>query len=346
MRKQDLFLPDFCHIRSVFALVMTGQLLAFVLTLAAPSDDLWQSLSLISLFVQWIVLSSAALLCVARGWLARLGNAGAAVVSYALVLLITAVVSELGYRLLDQATPVELRHGFVLRSLAIAAIVTAVTLRYLYVVHEGRQRMAMEAAARIEALQARIRPHFLFNSLNTIASMISYAPAKAEAAVEDLADLFRASLGKPDRLVTLDQEIKLGEGYLRMEALRLGERLAVEWRLDDLPRDALLPPLTLQPLLENAVYYGIEPSVRGGVIGIDGWRDGQLLHLRVRNPRADAATSARRGGSGMAQDNIRQRLGLALGTRASLRIKDSGEEYQVELVLPYRTTADEDSNRR
>jgi len=347
LRKQDLFLPDFCHIRSVFALVMTGQLLAFVLVLAAPADDVWQRLSLVSLFVQWIVLSSAALLCVSRGWLARLGNAGAGVVSYLMVLAVTGLVSELGYRLLDAAAPAEVRHGFMLRSLAIAAIVTAVTWRYLYVVHEGRRRLAAEAAARIEALQARIRPHFLFNSLNTIASMIAYAPDKAEAAVEDLADLFRASLAKPERLVTLAEELKLAEGYLRMEALRLGERLRVEWAVDALPRDALLPPLTLQPLLENAVYYGIEPRVDGGTIRIDGGFDGRRLRLRVVNPCADLANGARRGGHGMAQDNVRQRLSLALGKDASLRIaNDGGGEYQVELVLPYRTTTDEDIDRR
>lgn len=338
MRGNTLFLPDFCHIRSVFVLVLSGQLLAFVLVLATPVVDVWQTLSMTSLLVQWILLTSAAVLCVARRWLMRASSVVAAGVSYLLVLLVTALVSEAAYRLLNDASPVEVRHEFVLRAVAIAAIVAALVLRYLYVAHEWRWRLESEASARVEALQARIRPHFLFNSLNTIAAMIGPAPAKAEAAVEDLADLFRASLARQGQLVPLHDELLLSKGYLRMEALRLGARLAVEWELDSLPQDALLPPLTLQPLLENAVYYGIEPRVEPGVIHIRGHRDADLLRLSISSPRAvaDHPPQPRRS-LGMAQENIRQRLVLAFGKRAGLAVSEAGEEYLVELTLPYRS---------
>lgn len=344
MREKELFLPDFCHIRSVFALVMMGQLLAFVLVLAAPAADPWQSLSLLSLFVQWIVLSSAGSLCLLRRWLSRTSNAVAASASYLLILAITALMSQLAHRLLAEATSIELGQDFLLRALAIAAIVAAVVLRYLYVVHEWKRRLQNESAARIDALQARIRPHFLFNSLNTIASMIPAAPEKAEEAVEDLADLFRASLAKADRLVPLSEELALARRFLRMQELRLGERLRQAWEVEPLPADALIPPLTLQPLLENAVYHGIETRLEGGTVRIQGWCSGAMLMIRMSNP-VDAGSGSRREGIGMAQDNIRERLRLAFGKGARLDIKRTDGEYQAELVLPYRSRVHENPDR-
>lgn len=338
MSGQRLFLPDFCHIGSVFALVLGGQLLAFVLVLAAPVVDIWQSLSMVSLLVQWILLTCAAALCLARRWLARLSNLQAAILSYMMVLAITALISELAYRLLEGASPQGVGHGFVLRALLIAAIVAALVLHYLYIAHAWRQRLESETAARIDALQARIRPHFLFNSLNTIAAMIAMAPDKAEAAVEDLADLFRASLARHGQLVPLQDELALSRGYLRMEALRLGARLEVDWAIDALPSDALLPPLTLQPLLENAVYYGIEPRLEPGQIRIQGWCDQDLLRVQISNPQPSRPSHDRQG-LGMAQENIHQRLVLAFGKRASLVVNKSAATYQVELSLPYWTTA-------
>ena len=335
-RPNDLFLPDLCQIRSVFVLVMSGELLAFVLVLVAPGADAWQTLALASLFVQWVVLCSAAVLCSLRPLLAGMTDAVAGTLSYGLILLITGVVALLGHWLLEPVAADGERMAFVLRSLAVAAIVALVVLRYLYVVHAWHRRLESEAQARIDALQARIQPHFLFNSLNTIASMIPTAPAVAEAAVEDLADLFRASLAGDERLVPLGEELQLARGYLHMERLRLGERLQADWRVEALPADALIPPLTLQPLLENAVYYGIEPRLDGGRIEIDGERKGDRLRLRIRNPRPQQAGGPRRAGHGMAQANIRERLALAFGKAASLTLRESGEDYQVELLLPYR----------
>lgn len=347
MRGNDLFLPDFCYVGTVFVLVLTGQLLAFVLVLAAPTSDFWQSLSLTSLLVQWILLTSAALLCIARRWLALASNVAAAVISYLLILAITAAICETAYRLLGEAGLVEIKHDFVPRAITIAAIVAALVLRYLYVVHEWKRRLESETGARVDALQARIRPHFLFNSLNTIASMIAGAPGKAEAAVEDLADLFRASLARSGQLVPLRDELALAEGYLRMERLRLDARLLVQWDIEALPPDALLPPLTLQPLLENAVYYGIEPRVEPGLIRIQGRRDGGMLYLSIANPAPTVAGSgSHRQGFGMAQANIRERLVLAFGKRAGLTTTLDDKEYRVDLALPYWTPEHEDTHRR
>lgn len=335
MRGKELFLPDFCQIGAVFALVLSGQLLAFILVLAAPlGAEFWQQLSLISLLVQWVVLASAAVLCLARRWLVLVSNATAAVLSYLLVLLTAAGISESAYRLLRDFSPVEFGHDFVLRALGIAAIVAALALRYLYVTHQWRQRLESEASARVEALQARIRPHFLFNSLNSIAAMIPAVPERAEAAVEDLADLFRASLARSGQLTSFAEELALAQGYVRMESLRLEQRLSVQWEVDEVPADALLPPLTLQPLLENAVYYGVEPRVEPSRIRVHGRCAHGRLQLSVINPLPQERT-VQRAGLGIAQENIQQRLTLAFGKQASLTTVLQGEEYRVDLRLPY-----------
>ncbi|MCH8504638.1 MAG: histidine kinase [Ectothiorhodospiraceae bacterium] len=186
-------------------------------------------------------------------------------------------------------------------------------------------------------MQSRIRPHFLFNSLNTIASMIRSKPERAEEAVEDLAELFRAGLrgGVGDN--TLGQELALARDYLRIEGLRLEERLRVKWRVDALPMDAMVPALTLQPLLENAVYHGVEPLVDGGEIIVTGERQGRRLRIAISNPLPGPEGVARQGGMGMAQDNVRQRLELAFPGSAWLHARAADERYTVTLVFPYRT---------
>ncbi|KAB7622738.1 sensor histidine kinase [Alkalilimnicola sp. S0819] len=326
----------------MFAVVVTGELLVFVLVLAQPGAFSWTALGLLSLFVQWIALASAALLCILRPLLERLGDVRAGVAAWGLVLLVAALVAGFGHVLLGE--PAAARAEFVLRVLAIAAIVAAVLLRYLQVQYQARLRLLSEADARIDALQARIRPHFLFNSLNTIASMIPAAPEKAEAAVEDLADLFRAALGRGRRLVSLAEELELGRGYLRMEALRLDARLQVAWDTAALPNDALLPPLTLQPLLENAVRYGVEPREQGGCVQVNGAREGDGLRLTIRNPAS--AGRGPGGGFGIAQNNVRERLKLAFGEAADLRLSREGPDYRLDIHFPYRRAPDATDDRR
>lgn len=326
------FLPDFCDVRTLFAVVLIAELLVFVLVLAQPSGvNRWQALGLYSLYVQWIALGCAVVLCLLRTWLARMRPAAAGIAAWLLILVITGTVTWVARGLvLESGT----RPGeYLLRSVGVAALVSAVALRYLYLQRDWRRRVESASAARVQALQARIRPHFLFNSLNTIASMIRGRPAEAETAVEDLAELFRASLETGDGLTQLDDELRLAEGYLHMEQLRLGERLHVHWEVEELPRDALLPPLTLQPLLENAVYHGIEPRREGGTIRIRGSLRETTLRLCVDNPVTSGATG--RPGHGMALDNVRERLRLAFGDAAQFHVHRDGETYTVCLELPW-----------
>ena len=163
----------------------------------------------------------------------------------------------------------------------------------------------------MRALQARIRPHFLFNSMNTIASLTRTDPERAEEAVEDLADLFRANLNEKRSSITLKEELEVARIYQRIEQLRLGERLHVIWDVADLPMRALVPGLLMQPLLENAIYHGIEPRPGGGIVTVSGALDGDIIALTVRNPLPEAGGDAH-AGNRIALENIRERMDLHL----------------------------------
>ena len=320
----------------VFAVVVIAELFAFVLSLAGNAHDPWSELGLASLFIQWIALSSAAVMCLARPLLSRLGDMAAALTSYLLLLLTTAVVSELAYRFAMQDQNLySIQHaGFLFRNLAISAILSALVLRYLYVRHQWRQQVRAEAEARVEALQARIRPHFLFNSMNSIAALTRSDAVRAEQAVQDLSDLFRVSLRNASERVMLEEEIDLARRYLRMESLRLGDRLQVEWSIDRLPRKRLVPSLILQPLLENAVYHGIEMLPGGGRILISGGAEGRRISIVIRNPRATGSAEAHRKGNRIALENIRLRLQLAFGEQAGVALREVDDEFETTLYFP------------
>jgi two-component system sensor histidine kinase AlgZ len=333
------FLPNFCDVRMVFGVVVIAELLALIITLVGPGvlEDPWGKLGMISVYMQWIALTSAAVLCFTRPLLSRLGNTAAAIVSYLLVLLVTAGVSELAFLLLTkgQLIPYIITDDhavFLLRSLFISAVISAIVLRYIYVQFQWREQLKTEASARVQALQARIRPHFLFNSLNTIASLTRSDPELAETAIEDLSDLFRASLDNSHDQATLGDEVTIARRYLNIESLRLGDRLSVAWDLDDLSLETRVPPLILQPLLENAIYHGIEPLPEGGIIHVAGHNHDGNLEIVISNPVAGA--SMRKTGTRIAQENIRQRLQLAFGAHADLVTSQSAGVYTVTLKMP------------
>jgi two-component system sensor histidine kinase AlgZ len=328
------FLPNFCAIRMVFGVVVSAELLAIVLTLGAfpPMQLFWSELSLRSLYIQWVALSVCALYCLLRVPLGRLTHAQAGIIAWALILAVTAAVFAIA-RMLGLPTGAPTLTAL-FNHLTIAAIVGAVLLRYLYEQHRERQRELAESSARLQALQARIRPHFLFNSMNTIASLTRVDADIAEQVVQDLSDLFRATLTHVDQSSTLRREFDLARGYLRIESQRLGDRLQVEWDVEDLPEDACLPTLLLQPLLENAVYHGIEPAASGGQITISGrFRDG-VVNLAIRNTLPDPGVARQRSGNQMAQRNVRERLDATFGPEAGMIVGRVDGCYQVRLHFP------------
>ncbi|NTV10499.1 MAG: histidine kinase [Zoogloea sp.] len=222
--------------------------------------------------------------------------------------------------------------GDLLRWLLCAALATAATLAYLQL-RDWTHTPAL-AEARLMALTARIRPHFLFNSLNGVLGVIRSDPRRAELALEELADLFRALMQDNRELVPLDDELSLCERYLELERLRLGERLQVRWQLQGCPRDALVPPLMLQPLIENAVYHGIEPTPGPGEVTIGIALRGSELSIEIANPEQDV--QAHLAGNRMAVDNIRERLALFFDLEAQLDTGLRDGRYVVRIRLPYR----------
>ena len=193
------------------------------------------------------------------------------------------------------------------------------------------------AEARLQALQARIRPHFLFNTLNSVLSLMRSDPGRAETALENLAELYRGLMADNRQLSTLGRELELARAYLDLETLRLGERLNVDWRVDNAPGEASLPALVLQPLLENAVCHGIEPHAESGRIGVDIFAREGLLNVVVRNPcRPEAAPrqAPSRRGNRMALSNIRERLALHFDAEARLSAHRVGDEFVVQMVIP------------
>jgi two-component system, LytTR family, sensor histidine kinase AlgZ len=342
--RKDSYLPDFCTSRAALAIVLIVELTAFVLALASWDRELgfWLDLSRLSLFLVWIGLTGAALLC----WLnRRLRRLSVPQMSTAVLIIITALVAlvstiawaagqtefaqEIG---ISPLFPQELR-SFGLRNMAISLVITALALRYFYVAHEWQRNVEMQARARVHALQARIRPHFLFNSMNTIASLTRSDPAQAEAAVQDLADLFRANLSEKRNTITLEQELEVARIYQRIEELRLGARLHVVWNISQLPMQAIVPGLLLQPLLENAIYHGVEPQPNGGVVTVTGELAGGLITIVVRNAVAERQND--REGNKLALANIRERLALMYGERALVKAGRFDQEYIVTLRFPH-----------
>lgn len=333
------YLPDFCAAGTLFIIVLVAELVAIVLTLAAHDIErqFLIELSKISFFTMWLALLGSAVMCLLRNSLEKTGKTRAFVLSFVVLELVCLGLSEGSWqlvRIFGASTIISDSHSmFLLRTFAISSIVIALAMRYLYVSSEWRRSIVLEAQSRISALQALIRPHFLFNSMNTIAALTRSNPSQAEEAVEDLSDLLRATMGSPKDRSSLKQELEIAAIYQRIEKLRLGDRLNVRWQLGDLPMRARIPNLTIQPLLENAIYHGIELLPDGGDVIVNGKRDGKTLEISISNPVAEGKARDKIGNK-MAMSNIRQRFELAYGKRGSVDVDDSNNRFVVTLRFP------------
>ena len=332
--------PEFCTASALLGVLIGAQAVVMLIMLAPPniSGLSWGEVGLKTLFTQCIALWSAALLCTCRRWLDRCPVLLGSALAELMVLAVAAGATIAGVWLdrtlrlgvLDQ--PVSI--GWMLiGNLAIVALVTALALRYFYIQSQWRRDLEARALAQIQALQARIRPHFLFNSLNTIASLTRTRPEDAERAIEDLSDLFRATLKAPSQGATLAEELDLCRRYLNIEALRLGDRLQVEWDVDDLPQAQMLPPLLIQPLVENAVHHGIQHLGDGGTLSIRGGRDGDRWWVEVANPVPRRRRRSIPEGTGLALGNIRKRLRHHFGGSAKL-VEGENADHVVRLEVP------------
>nr|WP_255428969.1 sensor histidine kinase [Saccharophagus sp. K07] len=292
-------------------------------------DFNWNRLGVLSMLIQWIVLTSAACLCPLRPWFRRQHPMVAGVISYLLVLGITVLYTVVGAFIQDLDGPFPWDQ--LLTNLMLAAVFAGIVLRYFYLQQQLRNQQQAELTARIQALQARIRPHFLFNSMNSIASLIAIDQDAAEKMVVDLSELFRASLSEPG-LIPLENELELCRRFVAIEQIRIGDRLQVEWDLDHMP-EAKVPSLLLQPLIENAIYHGIQPLLEGGTVTIAVKRVGSHCRIQVRNPIGDTQQASNKG-NGMALENIRHRLEAHYGEKGELQVQATASFYEVTVEFP------------
>jgi len=320
-------LPDFRNLGVMLRVLLA--VTAMTLAAAAVQASSWNTLMDhwfgISALVQPIVILSLLMLGLATPWLHRLDYPTAIAFIVLLELVIASLVVSFTSNLFGSEA------ADVVRAMLLTAAGTGVMLGYFNL--RSRALSPAITEARLQALQARIRPHFLFNSINAVLSLVRSEPRRAETALEDMADLFRVLMADNRDLAPLENEIELCRQYLGLEQLRLGERLQLEWHVDNMPKDALVPPLVLQPLLENAVYHGIEPSIEPGVVSINIYHVRNEVHMVLRNPYRKQGSH--HSGNKMALANIRERLHLHFDAEASLKASVGDNHYEVHITLPY-----------
>jgi two-component system sensor histidine kinase AlgZ len=327
--------PSFCTWRHLLTVALITEISVLLIGIGRGQLFEWGWLVVTSIYAQWMALFCASGVCLLSSWTHRLGPNGAWVGNAVVVLLLAAVFAQAAWYVsgdFDVQGPGN-SGAFVLSTMLAVGLVTTAFFRYLLIRTRWRAQLIAESEARVQALQARIRPHFLFNSLNTIASLIPEDPENAEAATEDLADIFRGSMRRTDRLISLEEELQLARQYLDMERRRLGDRLKVVWRAEELPPRAAVLPLMLQPLLENAVSHGVQTRAAGGEIAVYGRAEGDNIVITIGNPIAPAGYD--KPGHGLALNNIRERLRLAFGGRAGLITNQDSERFYAVLSFPY-----------
>ena len=338
------WLPDFCNLPRIGAVLGIAELVALILALTPHAHGGWSLPEFVvaTVFSLWLALIVAVVLCKMRSWIDPMPRWLGIITAIALAMTAAAfgawcvyeIDVTLGYGL---TLPAGQSMRFVSSVALLTGMITGVALQYFILRDQRQAQLQAQAKAEVEALQARIRPHFLFNSMNTIASLVRSDPVTAERAVIDLADLFRAALGAGQGDSTLAEEIQLGERYLSIEKLRLGDRLRVDWqRVEPLPMTMKLPRLVLQPLLENAVLHGVSRLSDGGEVQVRIANEGKRLRVAIRNPALPPReTEFDYGrGHGHGQDSTAQRLAYQFGAAAKFSSGYADGYYVCEFTLP------------
>jgi two-component system, LytTR family, sensor histidine kinase AlgZ len=318
-------LPDFCSGETVLRVFIVVMLVALVIVLLKDvGPDPMLALLPIAMFIAWVAFSSLLLLCLLQSWLRRLPIVWQAIVPTVIPVINTALVHWGAEQVLLADS------GTRLRVITAAGLLSLIAMRYLYLVAAWKEEVRMAADSREQALRARVRPHFLFNSMNSIASLCRTDPGRAEQFTLDLADLFRASFAT-GASHSLGAELDLARAYLKIEQTRFGDRLALEW--DVAPGaylDMLVPTLALQPLVENAVQHGIAPSARTGRIWVRAGVDGSQAVVEIANTAGPSSGT----GTQTATTEARARLHDSFGAEARIESRLDGAVYRVQVTLP------------
>ncbi len=338
--RDGVWLPDLCRLPRLAMMLGVAQLTVIVVALVPNATPAWDAQGFVTAsgYALWLALSVSVLLCALRTQLSRLPMRIGALVAVGMAMLVASVAAAIVHGLfasIDADNEMPGFGHFVVGSAAVVALLTAIALRYFYVIDRWQMQVAAQARAETDALQARIRPHFLFNSMNMIATLLRRDPLVAERAVLDLSDLFRAALGAGEGTSTLGEEVSLAERFLSIEQLRLGDRLQVHWQRDEpLPWSLPMPRLVLQPLLENAVLHGISRLEAGGTIEVRLAATATTLHIVVRNPALPPDGQLQAQGAGHAQRSIAHRLGYAFGPKARMTYGWDDGYYACNIHLP------------
>jgi two-component system sensor histidine kinase AlgZ len=323
----------------VLILLSEAFVTALILIESGLAGFQWERFATVSYFVQWVALLSVALLCQSRTFMARLALPWAVCWAMSLLMLVCFFISLAAETILPfLGIGYQINWSWIVGNILISAIFGGMGLRYFYVQSQWRLKSQAELNSRLQALQARIRPHFFFNSLNTVASLIAIDADKAETMLVDLSSLFRVVLKDQDAQVDIAAEIELGRRYLNIEQHRLGDRLKLEWQLPDQLPNIQVPQLLLQPLLENAIYHGIQPLIDGGrvviklSVGEEKKDKERRWFLSIENNKPELAVA--KSGHQISLSNITMRLEAVFADAAALSFVETANQYRVMIELP------------
>ncbi len=324
----DSPVPDWCNLGLMLRIVVAVNLLFFcVAAIQSPSTAAWLDQWLrLAMLVEPVLIGSLFFGCLIRRATWRWPHP----LQFAAALLLPSALTFFAQRLTRGIDSFGATAGW--RDAAFSLLLTASVL-YWARLRERAYSPAL-AEAQLQALQSRIRPHFLFNSLNAALGLIRSDPRRAETLLEDVADLFRVLMRDSRERVPLENEIGLCKQYLAIEQLRLGDRLATTWEVDDGALAALVPTLLLQPLIENAVHHGIEPATAPGTITIAIRRNGRYVDVAITNPWQGTVSAEATRGNRMGLDNVRQRLALIHDLEATIDSTVRDGRYVVQIRLP------------
>jgi two-component system sensor histidine kinase AlgZ len=321
--------------RALIGCVLLGEGLAAVLALGSDRPS-WVFFGLASLGLQWILLLALAALYLFRGRLSGLDSGWIATSALLALIVSTGFVLAFAASLLPslgESVPGGWL-GLAARTLAVVVLVGGLAAAAFRNYWEARRHAVRAKQAELDMLHARIRPHFLFNTLNTATALVHSRPEEAERILLDLSDLFRAALGKAAQ-IPLAEELALTRRYLEIESSRFGDRLRIDWRIPDPLPAIVVPPLSIQPLVENAVRHGIEPSIDGGTVSVCAQitRDG--VRLEIGNPVAVSSATGHRGhGVGLRASTARIEDATGGGGRVTLMRDGDRIITRVELPAP------------
>lgn len=329
-------IPNLCKNSSLLIVVAYTQLLAVALYSLMEENWSLSQFGIYSLYLQWWSLGCLFALCKLRVALSRIkSNRVQFLTTLSICVAVFIIVESVAYLVINRYLPSSISFGESFGRLIACIIFLILAMRVVALLAVLEVRANAESDSRIQALQSRIRPHFLFNSLNTISELAATRSEHAEHAINSLAMVFRATLETETKRHTLESELNLCNRYESLERWRLSDRLSVNWHVDvKEPTTWVVPKLILQPLLENAITHGVEAD--GCVnIDIDIRETSTHLSLRISNGLDGANSSV--GGNGIALDNIRERLFVMYDDQQTLKVKETPESYSIIMRIPKQT---------